>query len=154
MARLLRVYPGPGFDEQVERLRRMSGADGTAIMAEAMRLVLDTSVAVAKIYPPELPGQRWIRGVGYVTKGGRVIEPSQQLGDSWQATVDVKRGSVTGILENFATYSTYVMGRRHQSSIHQGRWRTIEDITDQVTALAREKLEQTANQMANNIERG
>jgi hypothetical protein len=104
------------------------GIDAAA--ASLMRIKLDTLRATvidllrqmasdAAVYPPELPGQRYVR--------------TNALHDGWTdgvPVVDSTGQSLVGVITNSVPYGPDVQSADDQARIHQGRWRTVEQIMD------------------------
>lgn len=97
-------------------------------------------VELMQQYPPESeanqpPPPYYIRGTGYIGRGGNVEKPSQQLGQQWSVTVGGKDDLVDVSVLNTATYSAWVHGAQLQTAFHAQRgWRKLSDV-------ARESLE-------------
>lgn len=95
-------------------IARTSFANGE--LREAMEFVVETSIDLAKLYPPETPNytrtfklkQGWI---GEVIGGGKFVQ---------------------GVIRNPVTYAPLVMVRGEQAAIHAGRWNTIDEIVENV----------------------
>ncbi len=70
-------------------------------------------------YPPELPGQRYIR-TGDLGEGWKDSQPQ------WVA---IKSG-FEGSIDNPVAYGPDVQGHLTQAKIHSGRWKTDQQIVD------------------------
>lgn len=122
---------------------KVSGADAILRELVGFRLdalrgdidtVMDEIAADAADYPSELPGQRYIR--------------TGDLGRGWTDSAPMFQGdadSLLSVLTNPVSYGPNVMGVDDQAKIHQGRWRTNEQIMDaweaRVTAAVERALD-------------
>jgi len=82
--------------------------------------VLDLIAADAAEYPPELPGQRYIRtgDLGRGWTNGQTLFPHK---DATQ---------LEAVRTNSVDYAPYVMGDTDQAAVHSGRWQTDQQIMD------------------------
>lgn len=65
-------------------------------------------------YPPEIPGSTYVRRT--------------RLGGDWSVNINHFSQGVRGFLVNTMPYSPYVQDLEKQAEVHQGRWRTIQDL--------------------------
>ena len=87
---------------------------------KAMEFVVETSIDLARLYPPEVPGSHYVR--------------TGRLKDGWHGDV-VGGGKFTvGFIRNPVEYSPLVMQRGRQIAIHVDRWNEIEEIVESVGA--------------------
>ena len=73
----------------------------------------------ARIYPPRLPNQRYVRT--YTLRGG------------WNDSVQRVSNGIVARAENKVGYSPWVQGYGTQAGIHRGRWETERQILDAET---------------------
>lgn len=103
---------------------------------EALKQALLEMRADAQSYPPERPGQRYVRTEDL--KGGWDGEPIVSMfGEMVEAT-----------LENPVGYGPYVMGPDDQAAVHQGRWRTTTQIQDAHADQAQATVQAAVDQVA------
>lgn len=97
-------------------LRDLAGIRLDAIKGDVTDILDDIALDAAH-YPPELPGQRYIR--------------TGDLGRGWTDSVPLMQGDATSllaVLTNSVSYGPEVMGAEDQRAIFVGRWRTTEQI--------------------------
>lgn len=105
--------------EGLDRLLRILGNLETVRrrMDEPTRAANALLLKRAQHYPPELPGQRYVR--------------TFRLRNSWQQRV-VMQGDVLGTVESVGVkYAPYVQSHEDQAQIHRGRWDTEKLIAEQ-----------------------
>lgn len=89
--------------------------DPTQWLKEPTGEALELLYEQATTYPPERPGQRYRR--------------TFKLRNSWKRE-QVLSGSVLGkVSSQGVAYSRYVMDAERQAWMHQGRWKTVQDIS-------------------------
>ena len=75
-------------------------------------------------YPPEIPDTPYIR--------------TGKLGQGWTSRVTQKAGWIVGVVGNRIGYAPYVQDRARQAEVHQGRWKTAQDV-------AQDKMDEIVN---------
>ena len=88
----------------------------------------------AKIYPPELPRQKYVR--------------TFRLRDNWKIG---KAGEIGYMITNPTPYTKYVMGDAYgtrQAMIHVGRWTTIRTIIEEEIATLPDEITAEINMVA------
>lgn len=70
-------------------------------------------------------GSRWARKSGGI--GGR--KTSETLGRRW--TTAQRNGGLTQVVGNNVSYGEFVQSRKKQASAHKGRWKTIQDVSEE-----------------------
>ena len=89
-----------------------------------LRAEIETAVAEAvffgheyiALYPPVIPSSTY--------------EQTGLLGKSWVSSIHRTSDSVQGLLGNDIYYGPYVQDALHQASVHRGRWRTVQGLTE------------------------
>lgn len=115
-------------DDIARTIAALERATDPSALSAAFREALKAVKANAQIYPPELPGQRYVRT--YVLRDGwQYSEP--------QATPDGLRGDVY----NDVPYAPDVMGPGTQEAFFIDRWRTTDDIADEMAGMVEAILE-------------
>lgn len=79
-------------------------------MREATKLIKDP----LQTYPPRIPTSPYRR--------------TFTLMQGWTSVVRQKAGWILGIVGNRVAYAPYVQDKTRQAEVHQGRWRTVQDI--------------------------
>ena len=121
-----------GTDQLIARLGRVEGAN---ILRDPMRRAVLRLEAAMKEYPPERPGQRYVRGRGMPDADGIVRRlTSEQLGKKWTTRIKQEGEYLVGSVGNNASYGPFVQSRRFQARVHQGRWRTDEQAMNENAA--------------------
>jgi hypothetical protein len=112
----LKVAVQPG--DARATVARVAGLD-PSIGLDAVNGML---LRVAQVYPPAVPGSTYVR--------------TETLRDGWEPIGPFAAGEqgVGGVV-NEVDYADYVMGDR-QAGVHQGRWKTAEQIRDEQEAAA------------------
>lgn len=129
-----------GFDAVISAL---ANGERLAIVEieRAQADVLDEARDLASQYPPELPGQVYIR--------------TGDLGSEWQTAVPIVErsgDSITQRLRNLTPYSGYVQDAEDQAAIHRGRWDTTSQIMRDLQPLADAEAERAAARIARIME--
>lgn len=144
-------------------------ADATPEMfAGAMTQSLLDMESVLKPYPPQPARDRaktfntYVRGIGrlpksaFVTKSGATrkkvvtkgaIRTSQRLGTRWSHRVDISDNTVTGTIENTATYAVFVQGRYQPAYHHETGWVTGEEAYEQQEAQIMRNFNETLDRV-------
>lgn len=109
-----------GMDALYRKLGKV--ADVRAVIRPPMQRWTQQGLRDMQDYPPELPGQRYIRT--FTLRGG------------WTGTVLYEpsglHGGLTGRIRNAnVPYNVYVQNDRRQARIHRGRWLTDEGWVNQ-----------------------
>ena len=108
------------LEDLIARLHAARTSVARGEIRKAMEFVVKTSIDLARLYPPEIPGSHYVR--------------TRRLADGWHGDV-VGGGKFTvGFIRNPVEYSPLVMQRGKQIAIHVGRWNEIEEIVEAVGA--------------------
>lgn len=102
-----------GLKEALAGLR-MIPSQVRAEMGMAMAKALFAAHEYISKYPQEPPGSTYTR--------------TTNLGGDWTAEVNHFSEGVRGFLTNSMPYGPYVQDMENQAAIHQGRWRTIQEL--------------------------
>jgi hypothetical protein len=109
-----------GLDPIVRQL----GADvAPALSAASMGIAAEVQDRIAP-YPAPPTNSRYLRGYGM--RGGK--KTSETLGRRWS----IQAGYAAVVLRNVASYARYVHDSKLQARIHQNRWTTDVEATQQV----------------------
>lgn len=99
-------------------------------MSPATKIVLDR----VQIYPPRIPGSRYIR--------------TGNLRRSWVRKIKESGGNVVGVVRSnpsIARYNVYVKHPTLQAGVHRGRWPTTEADAKAVGNEVRSQFERAIN---------
>lgn len=136
-------------DDFANRLSSSIDAIAQNAQREWMQSTVGGIVGAMREYPPETDANRppppyYIRGVGRVLRGGKILFTSGQLGSNWVENISVSGAEVTGEIRNSTAnpmtgnvYSSYVhgvpggLGRRgEQAGFHTRRgWPSLLNVT-------------------------
>jgi hypothetical protein len=129
LARQLQVVK-PAFAEEIE---------------QTLRDILEEATSALADYPPERPGQKYIR--------------TGDLGSVWNAATPVfqQRGRLFSVMAtNDLPYAAYVQGpgprRPKQAWMHRGRWDTTEQVKRDLEPLMQAEADRLAARIAKRIE--
>lgn len=139
------------LDSFIIQLDRVTGA-APAIFAPAMEQSTLDMLSILKPYPPQPARDRaktfntYVRGVGRLprsafaggkrikTKGVRVSQPSEKMGQQWQSRVEIQGDSVVGLITNSASYSNVVQGDEQPGFHAATGWVTDEQAYERAEA--------------------
>lgn len=121
-------YSVKGADQVAQDLGRFRL---DSIQAE-VAAILDDMAKEAAHYPPELPGQRYVRTgtLGRGWTGGQTMFPQKSATE------------LEALRENSTPYGPNVQGAQDQAKIHQGRWKTTEALMADWEARVAQRVEQ------------
>lgn len=91
-----------------------------------------------------------IRAVAMEIKGKIADYPPPPENSSYRRTMTlfrrwtVKFGPFTATIGNNTPYGPFVQDREKQAGVHQGRWQTTQDVTDEYDPIVSKLLEDTA----------
>jgi hypothetical protein len=80
-------------------------------------MVLTDWAKLLAVYPPERSGQQYVR--------------TGDLGRGWSGAKPFRRGVERGI-RNVVPYVKWVQGDDTQAKVHQGRWKTMKQASDEM----------------------
>ena len=106
------VGPATGLTEALRFLETLQRPDLSDVLSQESKRI----VKVAQVYPPEHPGQRYVRTFNLRDNWNPI--PPARVGGGWAAGA-----------ENDTSYASDVMGDT-QAFIHQNRWRTDDAIAE------------------------
>ena len=106
------------LEDLIQRLHEARTSVARGEQRTAMEFVVHTSIDLARLYPPEIPGSHYVR--------------TRILAGGWQGEVIGGGKFVEGIIRNPVGYAPLVMQRGKQITIHQDRWNIIEEIVENV----------------------
>ena len=131
--------------------------------AGAMETSLLDLLSILKPYPPQPDRNRaktfntYVRGIGRLSRSafggkrintkGNVGRTSQRLGTKWTSSVEVSGATVTGTIENSASYSNVVQGTRQPPFHAETGWVKYEDAYTQ----AKEQIDRNFNEALDQI---
>lgn len=104
------VGPSTGLAEAAALFARLQAPDLSEVLSRESKRI----AKVASIYPPEHPGQRYVRTFNLRDNWNPI--PPVRIGGAWAAGA-----------ENDTSYASDVMGETQQP-VHQNRWRTVDAI--------------------------
>jgi hypothetical protein len=114
------------------RLSRLQGMGWAVRPMRQSTLLLQNRMAK---YPTQPPGSTYRR--------------TGSLGRRWTTAVEESRDTVRGTVGNNTSYAPWVQAKNFQARIHQGRWQTEVDVTEQsreeIAALFQAAIERAAN---------
>jgi len=99
-------------------------AELVTVLEPGVNMALDLLMERVTRYPPPRPGSSYVRGG----------PGSQDLGHQWTTKVATGSDWIEGEIDNKVSYGPYVQDSELQAWMHQGRWDTIQGITEQETA--------------------
>lgn len=106
-------YQWQGIEDAMRRIGKLAAMDGLDAELEAAG---DTIVSAAQVYPPERPGQRYVR--------------TYQLRGGWKRTAARRSSRTIEVdVDNPVEYGPFVQGE-DQAPIHQNRWKRLRAIGD------------------------
>lgn len=170
----------PGDDELISFSKRLEGIDAETmpLASVAMGRSLEVLQNILGQYPPQPARDRaktfnaYVRGVGRLPKSAFFTQrgkprktikttgaklTSQQMDKRFRVTVETGEGAVTGLLENTASYSGWVIGPvegdPHQVDFHRETgWNSadsaLEQAAQQLDGIFDELLQEIANTLA------
>ena len=117
-----------GLDKLNNALRQLTQMERERFVDEALREVQELAFKRVKKYPPPPPGSRYVR--------------TYRLRGSWRKLpVVVLSGYATATTRSeHLRYNIFVQERANQAAIHQGRWPTIQDISEDLEGESEEIL--------------
>lgn len=102
------------FDVQISgdtaTIQRLSAIEHAIDTTPPLDAVRDAALPTLRIYPPELPNQRYVR--------------TEELKHGWQANA---AGTVI-TLDNPVDHAIPVYSDTDQAAIHRGRWKTLTEL--------------------------
>ena len=127
-----------GVDKLSQALSRLGSTAVFTKLAPAMQDALDLLVDEISVYPKKPQGSAYRR--------------TGTLGRSWTGEL-VLSGDLKGKVGTNVSYAPYVQSVKKQAPIHQGRWRTIEKVTEQNESQIQEIFEQAVEDMVKDFNR-
>lgn len=117
-------YSWQGIEEAQRRIMRLASLSG---LESELETGADTIVEEAQIYPPERPGQRYVR--------------KERLKRAWRRG-DARRdgGSLVVNVTNDTPYGLFVQGDE-QAEIHRGRWKKLRTIGEEKRSAIRARAQ-------------
>lgn len=114
-----------GMPQIIRALRQITDVNQLrGAMEGASQLLLEE----AKRYPSPPPGSQYVR--------------TYALRDNWQySKPNVSGNTIQSDIFNTTPYGAYVVGATTQARIHQGRWKTTEEIANEQAALVADVIE-------------
>ncbi len=100
-------------------LAKLRTLEQTITNAVPLEDVAKAALPILRIYPPELPGQKYVR--------------TEDLKRGWQygAPMASANGKVIHLF-NPVDYAPPVYSDMNQAPIHQNRWKTVSELRDQI----------------------
>lgn len=121
------------IDAVRRRLLRLRALEG--LESELASAVDDDALPDIRTYPPELPGQRYVR--------------TYRLRESWKRGAVQRLGrALRVVVRSEIGYARWVVGDRTQAPIHQGRWRTQSELRASIEPRIRARLARALKRMA------
>lgn len=108
----------------IRRVTRLKNLEGLDVALEES--ANDVLIPDARQYPPERPGQRYVR--------------QYRLRDGWNRTAVTRtQNAVRIVVRNQVSYAPNVVGKS-QAAVHKDRWRTVQQIRDANEAPVRARV--------------
>jgi hypothetical protein len=111
-----------GFTSKVESI-------GPAISAAVKAVALEIKGVISK-YPPAREESTYRRTMG-LFKSWSIRQPSPD----------------SAVIGNNRSYGPFVQARETQARIHQGIWRTVEDVSEEYEPIVKERISEAINQV-------
>jgi hypothetical protein len=141
-----------GLDELMAAVGRLAAM---TVVRDAMETAVERVRTQIAIYPPPPGGYRMVwkserqrRFFFAALRDGRIQVPYRRtgtLGRRWTTKVSGSGGDIVGEVGNVTVYGPFVQSQAEQAQIHQGRWRTDEQVATMmapsIQALFEAKLE-------------
>ncbi len=141
--------------------------------APAMETSLLDMLAILKPYPPQPARDRartfntYVRGIGHLPRSsffttgkgrqfrrvGPIRRTSEKLGQQWTSSVTVSGNTVTGVIENSASYAGVVQGLAQPSFHAETGWVTYEDAFKRAEEQIDRNFEAALDQLLNELAR-
>lgn len=109
-------------------------------VGKAVETVMDRAASLLAAEPAAPSGSRYIR--------------SHKLSGEWRSNKPrfvVAGNAKRSVLRNDTPYARWVQSRDTQARVHQGRWKTVEDVQEELAPLAEQELEAAGNRALNRI---
>lgn len=113
------------------------------VLRDTMEVAVERVRTQIAVYPPPPAGYRMVwkserqrRWFFAALRSGAIQVPYRRtgtLGRRWTTRVSGAGLAVTGEVGNVTGYGPYVQGADDQAHVHQGRWRTDEQVTAMMT---------------------
>jgi hypothetical protein len=140
---------GKGFDDFADVMDQLSANISSIISVEATQSVENMRAQLMQ-YPAERQGSAYNRTFE-LQRGWQVAVAAFDLNinidGNESVVVPIGPSSTTVALSNPTPYGKWVQRRATQTSIHRGRWNTVEDVSEQEAINLTNRIEATINSL-------
>jgi hypothetical protein len=140
---------GRGFNEFADVMDELSANISSIITVEATQSVENMRAQLMQ-YPTERQGSKYNRTFE-LQRGWQVavatFDLNVNIDGNESSAVPMGQNSTTVALSNPTSYGKWVQRRATQTTIHRGRWNTVEDVSEQEAINITNRIEATINSL-------